>query len=280
METKKKKDQFVIAYLHCLNEKQSCLDYALQMAQILNKGLILLHISDPKHTSITPEQAEQRLKEINQTLPENVFHSYVALNGKSEQILNAIGELLNAVLLVTSCNPHSKNKKESDNPQTLLGNLASSRIAYLVCPPEGKPREYKTVVLTLNQLRESKEKTLWASYFARFASSDIVLYYRRYRDEFHQRQLNFNIAFTRKIFSQFGLPIRTFHSSDTKTELDIQGLQYTESHSCDLLICQTTKNKSFMETILGLEEVRVAKQIRNTPILFLNPREDLFILCE
>ncbi len=280
METQKKKDQFVIAYLHSWEKEQPCLDYALQMAQILNKGLILLHISDPKHTSIGTEEAGERLKEINSSLSEEVFHSYVALKGKSEEVLNAIGELLNAVLLVSSCNPLSKDKKESDNPQTLLRNLASCRIAYLVCPPEGKPREYKTVVLTLNQLRESKEKTLWASYFARFASSQVVLYYRRYKDEYHQRQLNFNIAFTRKMFAQFGLSVQTFHSLDTKTELVIQALDFTESQSYDLLICQTTKNKSFMETFLGLEEVRVVKQIRNTPILFLNPREDLFILCE
>ena len=93
MESKKKKDQFVVAYLPDLDKTQACLDYALQFAKILDKGLILLHISDDSLTQITTEQAEKRLKEINESLPENVFHSYVALKGKSESVLNAIGEL-------------------------------------------------------------------------------------------------------------------------------------------------------------------------------------------
>ncbi len=280
MESKKKKDQFVVAYLPDLDKTQACLDYALQFAKILDKGLILLHISDDSLTQITTEQAEKRLKEINESLPENVFHSYVALKGKSESVLNAIGELLNAVLTVVCCDSESKDKKKADHPQTLLRNLASSRTAYLVCSAQSRPQEYEKVVLTLNHLSESKEKTLWASYLGRFADSNIVLYYRRYKDEYYQKQLNLNIAFARKMFTQFGIEIETKHSLDTKTKLDLQALEYAEKENCNLIICQTTKNKTFVDMLTGLDEVKVLKQIKNIPILFLNPREDLFILCE
>ncbi len=280
MENKKKKDQFVVAYLPDLEKIESTLDYAICLAKMLDKGLILLHISDEKHTSLTPQEAEERLKQINDGLPEDIFHSYVALKGKSETLLNAIGELLNAVLLVCCCNVESKDKKEANHPQTLLRNLSSSRIAYLVCSPDSKPQAFEKVVLSLNNLTESKEKTLWASYFGRFANSDIVLYYRRYKDEYYQKQLNLNIAFARKMFKQFAIETQTMHSQDTKTKLDLQTLQYAERENCDLIICQTTKNKTFVDSITGLDEVKVLKQINKIPILFLNPREDLFVLCE
>jgi hypothetical protein len=32
--------------------------------------------------------------------------------------------------------------------------------------------------------------------------------------------------------------------------------------------------------IKGLEEVKVLKKLKDKPILFLNPRDDLFVLCE
>ena len=280
MENKKKKDQFVVAYIPDFDRTESTLDYAICLARLLNKGLILLHISDANHTLVSPQEAEERLKKINDSLPEDVFHSYAALKGKSETILNAIGELLNAVLLVTCCNAKSTNKKEADHPQTLLRNLASSRIAYLICSPQAKSQEFEKVVLSLNNLTESKEKTLWASYFGRFAHSDIVLYYRRYKDEYYQKQLNLNIAFARKIFKQFAIETQTLHSQDTKTKLDLQALKYAEKQNCNLIICQTTKNKTFVDMLTGLDEVKVLKQIDKIPILFLNPREDLFILCE
>ena len=280
MENKQKKDQFVIAYIVSFESKHPCVDYAVQLARILGKGLILLYISDPSARSLSTSEAEVKLKELNKSLPEDLFHSYAALSGAREKVLNAVGELLNAVLLVSDCNPEEKDKHSPLYPQTQLDSLASSRVAYLLCPPESKPSNYDKVVLTLNNASESKEKTLWASYFGRFANSQIVLYYRRYKDEYHQKQLNLNIAFARKIFEQFKIPLITLHSENTKTQLDIQASDYAKENNCSLVICQTTKNKSFADRLLGLEEVRVLKNMKKTPVLFLNPRNDLFILCE
>lgn len=277
---KEKKDQFVVAYLTDLERHAHCIEYALQMSRMLGKGLILLHISDRKHTVLSPSEAEKKLKEINNSLPDEVFHSYAALQGKSKDILNAIGRLLNAVIVVASCNPEQEDKRKAEHPKTLLTNLSTCRIAYLICPEQSPQTAYAKVLLTLNNLRESKEKTLWASYFGRFASSEVLLYYRRYKDEYYQRQLNLNIGFARKMFEQFGISVQTIHSPDTKTELDIQALEYAEKENCDLIICQTSKNKTFIDSLRGLEEVRVLKRLKNIPILFLNPREDLFILCE
>ena len=280
MENKQKKDQFVIAYIVSFESKHPCVDYAVQLARILGKGLILLYISDPSARSLSTSEAEVKLKELNKSLPEDLFHSYAALSGAREKVLNAVGELLNAVLLVSDCNPEEKDKHSPLYPQTQLDSLASSRVAYLLCPPESKPSNYDKVVLTLNNACESKEKTLWASYFGRFANSQIVLYYRRYKDEYHQKQLNLNIAFARKIFEQFKIPLITLHSENTKTQLDIQASDYAKENNCSLVICQTTKNKSFADRLLGLDEVRVLKNMKKTPVLFLNPRNDLFILCE
>lgn len=280
MENKQKKDQFVIAYIVSFESHHPCVDYAVQLARILGKGLILLYISDPSARSLSTSEAEVKLKELNKSLPEDLFHSYAALSGVREKVLNAVGELLNAVLLVSDCNPEEKDKHSPLYPQTQLDSLASSRVAYLLCPPESKPSNYDKVVLTLNNASESKEKTLWASYFGRFANSQIVLYYRRYKDEYHQKQLNLNIAFARKIFEQFKIPLITLHSENTKTQLDIQASDYAKENNCSLVICQTTKNKSFADRLLGLDEVRVLKNMKKTPVLFLNPRNDLFILCE
>lgn len=280
MENKQKKDQFVIAYIVSFESKHPCVDYAVQLARILGKGLILLYISDLSAHSLSTSEAEVKLKELNKSLPEDLFHSYAALSGAREKVLNAVGELLNAVLLVSDCNPEEKDKHSPLYPQTQLDSLASSRVAYLLCPPESRPSNYDKVVLTLNNASESKEKTLWASYFGRFANSQIVLYYRRYKDEYHQKQLNLNIAFARKIFEQFKIPLITLHSENTKTQLDIQASDYAKENNCSLVICQTTKNKSFADRLLGLDEVRVLKNMKKTPVLFLNPRNDLFILCE
>jgi nucleotide-binding universal stress UspA family protein len=55
---KEKKDQFVIAYLADLDNPDTVLTHAVALARMLGKGLILLHISDPRYTDLTPTRQE------------------------------------------------------------------------------------------------------------------------------------------------------------------------------------------------------------------------------
>lgn len=279
-ENKEKKDQFVIAYLNNLDCTDSCIEHAVQIAKILNKGLILIHIYDETLTSIGVEEAEIKLKELNSQIADTQLHSYISLKGNSKEIIGNLGQLLNAVVLVTSCNPLEKQKNKADNPSVLLKNMENSRTAYLICNQKQSIIDYKKVLLTLNNARESKEKTLWASYFARFFGSEITLFYHPYKDAFYQKQLNLNLAFARKMLGQFSIIPSNHKSEDRKTLLDLQALDYADKENYGVIICQTTKDKSFFDLIKGLEEVKVLKNLKDKPILFLNPRDDLFVLCE
>jgi hypothetical protein len=277
---KEKRDQFIIAYLNNLDCTDTCIEHSIQMAKILNKGLILIHIYDPLHTSIDVEAAEIVLKKINSQISDTQLHSYISLKGNTKEIISKLGQLLNGVLLVTSCNPEQKDKTKADNPATLLKNMEGSRTAYMICNQKQSIVDYKNVLFTLNNARESKEKTLWASYFARFFGSEITLYYRSYKDSLYQKQLNLNLAFARKMLGQFNIIPSNYKSEDRKTLLDLQALSYAEANNYGVVICQTTKDKSFFDKIKGLDEVKVLKNLRNRPLLFLNPREDLLVLCE
>lgn len=279
-QQKEKKDQFVIAYLNNLDKTSTCIEHSLQIAKILNKGLILIHIYDSLFTNVTVEQAEEKLKELNYNLPDTQMHSYISLKGNTKEIISKLGQLLNAVVLVTSCNPKEKDKNKADNPITLLKNMENSRTAYMICNEESSKVNYEKVLLPLNNARESKEKTLWASYFARFFQSEITLYHRVYKDSLYQKQLNLNLAFARKMLGQFNIIPSNHKSQDNKTLLDVQALRYAESNDYGVVICQTTKDKSFFDRLKGLEEVKILKQLKDIPLLFLNPRDDLFVLCE
>ena len=115
--------------------------------------------------------------------------------------------------------------------------------------------DYKKVLLTLNNARESKEKTLWASYFARFFGSEVTLFYHTYKDSFYQKQLNLNLAFARKMLGQFSIIPSNHKSEDRKTLLDLQALNYADKENYGVIICQTTKDKSFFDKIKGFHDI-------------------------
>jgi hypothetical protein len=279
-ENKEKKDQFVIAYLNNLDFAETCIEHSVQIAKILNKGLILLHIYDPLLTEVGVDEAESKLKELNSQITETQMHSYISLKGETKEVISKLGQLLNAVVIVSSINTEETKKNKADNPITLLKNMETSRVAYMICNQKRSIVDYSKVLLPLNNARESKEKTLWASYFARFFQSEITLFYRTYKDSLYQKQLNLNLAFARKMLGQFNIIPSNHKSEDRKKLLDLQALDYADKENYGVIICQTTKDKSLFDRIKGLEEEKVLKNLKDKPILFLNPRDDLFVLCE
>ncbi len=279
-ENKEKKDQFVIAYLNNLDFAETCIEHSVQIAKILNKGLILLHIYDPLLTGVGVDEAERKLKELNSQISETQMHSYISLKGETKEVIGKLGQLLNAVVIVSSINTEETKKNKADNPITLLKNMETSRVAYMICNQKRSIVDYSKVLLPLNNARESKEKTLWASYFARFFQSEITLFYRTYKDSLYQKQLNLNLAFARKMLGQFNIIPSNHKSEDRKKLLDLQALDYADKENYGVIICQTTKDKSLFDRIKGLEEEKVLKNLKDKPILFLNPRDDLFVLCE
>ncbi|MBP3254056.1 MAG: hypothetical protein J6M30_06080 [Bacteroidales bacterium] len=273
------RDQFVIAYITDLDNCQSIIQWAEKFCNILQKGLILLYISDSKYNCISTSQAQQKLKTINEGLNLNYVHSYAALGGKTKEIINNLGDLLNGVMVVTQVsNDTSKTNPVSVN--NLLNNFYTCRLAYFVFKKFDANNNFSDCVVTMNALKECKEKILWASYLGRFAHSITHIYYHRYADQYLQKQLNLNIGFLRKMFRKFNIETRNARSMDKYTALDVQASQYAAKNNCGICIFQTTKTKSIIELFTGLAERKVLKRMDNVPVLYLNQRDDLFVMCE
>ncbi len=273
------RDQYVIAYITDFNSYKDVINWSIKFCNLLKKGLILLHISDSKYTNVSTNEAQEKLKQINDNISLPFIHSYAALSGKTKDIINSIGELLNAVMIVTKVDKNS----EKTSPifyNNILKDFYTSRIAYFVFDNYDKSNNFHDVVLSMNAMKECKEKILWASYFGRFAKSVTHIFYRRYKDEYLQKQLNLNIGFLRKMFRRFDIQTLNAHCMDKRNKLDVQAMEYAKNNSCSLCIFQTTKNKSFIELFSGLPERLVLKNIDFVPILFLNQRDDLFVMCE
>ena len=126
--------------------------------------------------------------------------------------------------------------------------------------------------------REGKEKLIWASYLARFLDCRITIAHPDYRDkDLHLRWRN-NMRFVDKIFT----PLDIHYSTATllrSTQVDLAVLD--EMHP-DLLIARTTdtRERDLVDWFLPLPEIRLLTHTSHTPLLFLNPRDDLYILCD
>ena len=126
--------------------------------------------------------------------------------------------------------------------------------------------------------REGKEKLVWASYLARFLGSGISIAHPNYRDEDLRRRWQNNMRFVDKMFTPLNIGY-TSAAIDGSTREDLRTLEQLQP---DLLIARTTdtRDRDLLDWLSPLPEYRLLTHRSHTPLLLLNPRDDLYVLCD
>lgn len=279
-----KKDQFVIAYLPQLDQPETVISHALAIARMIKKGLILLHISDPKYTTVTPIEAEQQLRCLRDRLLSSQTDiqdiNYAALQGETKPVIDALPTLLNAVVCVVQVNADAK-RKNPQHKKELLRNFAECKVAFLtVQDPLIDASDYDNVDLSIDFKRESKEKIIWSSYFARFNHSQLHIISPEYKDSGLRLKWTNNMRFIRKLFDNLGITFSLHTINERTTYTDQAAINESARLRHRLFIAVTTKEKDGLEMIMGVQEERTIINKYRIPILFLNPRKDIYILCD
>lgn len=285
--SKEKKDQFIVAYLPCAEAVDCVVTHTVQLATMLKKDIILLHIADRRYrnTGIDTARLQQLQDDINRR-GENQSHAgYCILQQPTKKAIASLGELLNAVAVVAAVDPDA-HKHTAVHYKEVLRNFSDCKTAYLTVQCNStmalRPR-YDHVAFSVDYSKESKEKLIWASYFARFNGSRLNLFHHTYSDEGLRQKWHNNMRFLNKFFDGFGIhyqehPIVRRQGLFAETAV----VEAAAESGCHLLISTTTdlRNKDLLDYLLGSAEQRTIRNKHQLPILFLNPRDDLYVLCD
>ena len=275
------KDQFVIAYLADLSMTHEVVSHACFLAHMLNKGLILLYVEDPRHHNTTIDQATPTLLQIEAAHPD-VHPAHVAIKGNTREVIDALPTMLNGVIAVTGVNSTSRRGSPT-HPRQVLHLFGGCKIAYLtVQSPLTDTAAYSHVGYGIDFRKESKEKLIWASYFSRFNHSRLTMLHFDYSDEGLRSKWNNNVRFMNKFFN--GLSVTYDQQSVSGRALFPETIICdSAAHiGCGILISVTTDTRDLdiIEWFAGTQERRTIRNPLRLPVLFINPRNDIYVLCD
>lgn len=268
------KDQFVIACVEDAASAATVLPWARHFAERLrHKGLMALHVSREKGD-------DSWLRDLG--VP------YVSMQGEWATAIEGLPTAFNGILAVAAVNPAAP-RSSLTHPKTLLREFASCKIAYLCVSDrsgtggDGRdghipPISIQHSALTMTHRREGKEKLVWASYVARFLGSRITIAHPGYKDQDLRMRWRNNMRYADKIFTPMELTYGTAIVTSS-TQPDLAALDELRP---DLLIARTTdtRDRDLVDWFLPRPEQRLLTHRSATPLLFLNPRDDLYILCD
>lgn len=278
------KDQFVIAYLPELDKAEVVVSHACRLACMLNKGLILLYVEDSRYGGPSTQEAEAELLRIEAriapTLPSAPAH--VAMRGNSREVVDALPTLLNGVVAVAAVDIHAHPNRPT-HPKQVLRTFAGCKIAYLTVQlPLPNGEDYPKVAYSIDFNKESKEKLIWASYFARFGKSRLYMLHQPYNDAGLRGKWNNNVRFMDKFFADLGVQYERMPVQGRALFPETLICQAAAQSGCNLLISVTTgtRNRDVLEWFAGVQEDRTVRNPHSLPVLFINPRNDIYVLCD
>jgi hypothetical protein len=158
--------------------------------------------------------------------------------------------------------------------------IKTSRLPVMVVGEE-MPNEntFKHVILPLDVERNSKEKAMWAAYFNRFYQATIHILYPVFKDAFLKGKVQNNLAFVKKLYKNLTITYQEHSIKPAVDNIDLYSLEFSQQVGATLTVIMMTRYKSMIDILFGVKEKKLIANSRNFPVLCLNERDDLYVLC-
>ena len=137
---------------------------------------------------------------------------------------------------------------------------------------------YKHILLTLDIERQNKEKALWAGYFSRFYQSTIHILSPKYKDSGLQKQVHDNIAFVEKLYKNLEIQY-ALHEVEPSRDIDLFSVEFAPELNATLTVIMMTKYLTLATLFTGKREKKIIGNPQQFPVLCINQRDDLYVLC-
>jgi len=264
-------EQKIIVLCDFSERMKDVIVHGARMADILKKELCLTAIwKDNNQKNLIQENLIQTSRSLKSNL-RNIAVSWLLLQKSLYHNMQKLVDDYNAVLLVL----------HQDDIVWAMKAFQQSSIAFLFVKGEIPGfLTYKNVLVPIDYRRASKETSLWASYFGRFNHSLIRLVFAQETNKEDAEHLQKNLGFFKKFLSSLNVRHQEIAGKTSSWGICNETLIRADEWEGDLLIFSGSSSISFLDLLIGLPEKRIVKKSGNLPVMLINPRKDICMMCD
>lgn len=160
--------------------------------------------------------------------------------------------------------------------QKYLNVCRSLRVPYVfVTDQMTEDIHFQRILLPVGFLEEEIGKAQFASAFGRFCHSEILLL--QANDYGSRAQIH--LGKIRTILDKFGLSYEVIKARKDSFKLENEAAERAEEFQADLLIMSASRDYGLDDVLFGPKERHVICR-SSVPVMLLNPRKDLYTLCD
>ncbi|MCQ2283785.1 MAG: hypothetical protein MJZ57_02655 [Bacteroidales bacterium] len=256
----------IIAIVDPSDYGQSALHHGEKLAQVFSATLTVV-----PHFGFSMEQKKEPDEPVIATTGE-ILNEYFF-----PETLYAYAEKKNTIMFVIGVD--SREKKGLFNKRKAIRFIKDSRLPVMTVGTEmPTDHAYEQVVLPIDIERQAKEKALWAGYFSRFYHATIHILQPTYSDTGLAKQVGDNIAFVEKLYENLEIQSE-IHPISPVQNVDLHSIEFAATIGATLTVITMTKYFTFGDLLTGPHEKKVIGNAQGFPVLCINQRDDLYVLC-
>lgn len=278
MEQEEKKKLNIIAIADHTEYGTSAVRHGGILAAIFKASLTIVNnfSFSPRHqkteASICPEQIN-----IANQLMENNIEVFSLENPFTPQNIYVHADETNTIMFVIGV---EKKGNSLFNLKRARQFIKPSRLPVMTVGQKLPDSNiFRDVMLPLDIDRQHKEKALWAGYFSRFYHAKVHVLYASYKDQLLKQKVKDNIDFTKKLYQNLEIDYELHQMDRSIDDIDRFSMDYAPQVNASLTVIMMTSFYTFIDYIFGPKENALIANDFDLPVLCINERDDLYVLC-
>ena len=255
----------ILVHIQQIKTVQVLLKSAATLATQLKKTFSVLSFVD------ADELAAVREVELKMLLAEmNLLDVQITVrNAKSSTLVSVCEEMEASFLFIQLPDGHTKSIR------SLLNDCRELRIPYLFYKDSFTPLNLNKVILPIGFLEEELEKAQFAAAFGRFCGSEIKMLLA---NDYGSKAAA-NAEKMKSLFDKFDFRYSLDKAKKDSFKVEMESVQVAENENSGIIIVSASRDYGLDDIIFGPKEYHVVKK-STLPVLLVNPRGDLYALCD
>jgi len=255
----------ILVHIQQIKTVQVLLKSAATLATQLKKTFSVLSFVD------ADELAAVREVELKMLLAEmNLLDVQITVrNAKSSTLVSVCEEMEASFLFVQLPDGHTKSIR------SLLNDCRELRIPYLFYKDSFTPLNLNKVILPIGFLEEELEKAQFAAAFGRFCGSEVKMLLA---NDYGSKAAT-NAEKMKLLFDKFDFTYTLEKAAKDSFKVEAESIQVAEKEKAGMIIVSASRDYGLDDILFGPKEYHVVKKSA-VPVLLVNPRGDLYALCD
>jgi len=264
-------DQKIIVICDFTDQMKEVIMHGISLARALGKELCLTGCwKDKEHKSMVQEKLIRATESIRPKFPELRISSLLIKNSLNDNIEKLVDEY-DAVLVIL----HKTAVKLG------LKALRESSIAFLFV--QGSSPDYlayKNVLVPLDYRKATKDTALWASFLGRLNQAMVQIVYAHEKDMEQANLIIRNLNFFKRFLSNLKVKHQAVQGKSSSWGIFSETLDCANKLGGDVFVIAGSATITLLDMIIGLPEKKIIRKSGELPILIINPRKEICMVCD